>query len=391
MIRVTVLGASGLVGRVLVERLCLNESYSVRAVIHSSGNAWGLARSGMQLVMASLSSKEQLAQAIEGSTHVVNCVRPRGDAIPTTKNLLEVCSAKKVQRLVHLSSISVYGESPDPESIHENAPPNVKKRTYGWAKLQQDELIAKAHRNGLSCAILCPANITGMRSKYLMELVSALRQGHIALVDNGQRPYCSTDVVNLCSAIELALSSNEADGRRMYINDGQGHTWGDVIDGLMELADGQPAPASITEAQALEIIALQPAEEVSLQTVFKKIVGNASIRDLIQKNPTLAGIYRGLRSSSKFFPPRLRARLLGSMEGRFHVAPSGPSSPYDAKICMHQLRNVVPSTQRAQTILGYSPPLSFAQSMAMFRTWYKQAHGYGDEHWHLLHLLYPHV
>lgn len=391
MIKVTVFGASGLVGRVLVERLSLHKDFAVRAVIHSSGNAWGLARSGMELTMASLASKEQIARAVEGTTHVVNCVRPHGDAVRTTDNLLEVCRANNIQRLVHLSSIAVYGDPPAAESIHESAPPNVKKRSYGWAKLQQDRLIARAHRRGLSCVVLCPANITGMRSKYLLGILAALREGRLALVDDGRRPYCSTDVINLCAAIEAALTVSEADGRRIYINDGPGQTWRDLVDNLMELADGRPGPPSITEARARAIIARRPAGETSLPDILKAIVKDAGIRDLVRRHPALGSLYRGLRSSGALLPPRPHARLMRVLEGRFGAFSSRPPSLFDAKLCKHQLRNLVPSTERARDLLGYAPPLSFAQSMAMFRAWYRQAHGYDDPAWALLRLLYPHA
>jgi nucleoside-diphosphate-sugar epimerase len=115
--KIAVLGASGLVGATFVEHLLAQGEYDVRPIIHSSGNAWRLARWGMDLTSVDVLSPDSVRQALAGVTHVVNCTAGTTDVlVKGLKNILASCHACRIQRLVHLSSVLVYGERPAPES-----------------------------------------------------------------------------------------------------------------------------------------------------------------------------------------------------------------------------------------------------------------------------------
>ena len=162
MKRVAVVGASGLVGATLVESLLRRGRTEVRPLIHSSGNAWRLARRGIELRPVSLLDPKGLADALRDCTHIVNCSRGGDDVmLQGLKNLLEIAKAMGTARFVHLSSVAVYGDPPPPESVREDAPARPKKETYGAIKLAQDEMVRKAAGAGLPAVVLCPPNISG--------------------------------------------------------------------------------------------------------------------------------------------------------------------------------------------------------------------------------------
>ncbi len=96
---------------------------------------------------------------------------------------------------------------------------------YGPIKLRQDEIVARAHADGLSCAVLCPPNISGVYSPFVCSVLEDMRRGSLALVEDGGMPINVVDVDNLCHAIELALTADQVDGRRIFVTDGDGITW----------------------------------------------------------------------------------------------------------------------------------------------------------------------
>ena len=71
----------------------------------------------------------------------------------------------------------------------------------------------------MNSAILCPPNISGPYSRFVLDILKDMRQGTLALVDEGKMILNVVDVNNLCHAIELALISEKIDGRRMFITD----------------------------------------------------------------------------------------------------------------------------------------------------------------------------
>ena len=225
MRRIAIIGASGLVGATIVERLLAEGHDEVVPFIHSSGNAMRLARRGIDLKMLDLLNSEQVQSELAGVTHVVNCSRGGDDVmLKGLRNLLAASKRHRVQRFVHLSSVAVYGDPPPPESVHESAPTAPARGTYGYLKLQQDEIVEKAVAEGVPSSVLCPPNISGPYSHYLVGLVQTLRTGALAVLDDGRGPCNLVDVANLSHAVELALTEGPADGKRIFITDDEDTT-----------------------------------------------------------------------------------------------------------------------------------------------------------------------
>src|SRR5262249_16240853 len=133
----------------------------------------------------------------------------------------------------HLSSVMVYGDPPATNSNVESGTTAPQHGTYGWVKLQQDQMVEKAAQQGLPCVILCPPNISGAYSSYLTSMLEALRARTLLLLDDGEGVINLVDVHNLCHAIELALDRCSNAARRMFITDGEDTTWRQVIDALL--------------------------------------------------------------------------------------------------------------------------------------------------------------
>jgi nucleoside-diphosphate-sugar epimerase len=388
MRRIAVIGASGFVGSTLVERLLAQAQDEVLPLIHSSGNAWRLARLGIDLPAVDLLVRDEIERALRGCTHVVNCALGSADAmVKGLQNLLAASQKNKVERFIHLSSVLVYGDPPAPDSVHEDAQTSPAKGTYGWIKLQQDRMVLQACRAGLPSVILCPPNISGPYSPYLVRVLDALRAGAFALLDDGKTPCNLVDVSNLAHAIGLALDRGTADGKRMFVTDDEMTTWRDVIEGLTSVAElTEPVPV-ITREELLHLHIGDNKPSLSLVQSLKHL-GSHDVRAALRKDPLWAKAEQALRQTVTRLGKVVTEQLRWSVAGPLPIPKVHRGPQYNVPLCMQQLRGVRHACDLAKQALGYTPLYTFAASMRAFCAWYRSHHGMNTGSWDLLKQLY---
>src|SRR3954469_20234652 len=167
--KVAIVGASGFAGYAVYEYLVAN-GMDVLPLVGSTGNSWRLLSRGITPQVVNVLDSRKLAHALRGCSHIVNCLRGEQDVmLRGTRNLVNEALRLRVTRFVHLSSVAVYGDPPTPDAALESAQPSVEKGTYGWIKLRQDEIVKKGADRGLSSIVLCPPNIVGPGSYFLLD------------------------------------------------------------------------------------------------------------------------------------------------------------------------------------------------------------------------------
>ena len=387
--RVAVVGASGFVGSTLVERLSGRDGIEVVPLIHSTGNAWRLTRRAIPLEVVDLLDAAQIANAIRGCTHVVNCSRGGEEVMLTgLRNLLAESRKSKVRGFVHLSSVAVYGDPPAAGSESEQAPTEPSKGSYGWIKLEQDQAVKAAAGAGLPGILLCPPNIGGPYSVYLSEIVAAIGSGELALIDSGATVCNLVDVENLCHAIELSLDRCSSDAPRLFVTDGEDITWGGVVEQLQPLFGSPPPLPSIDRDGLRRMAASVPAKPASLSRSLLHLV-SSDVREALRRDPVWARIDTALRRSAAALGPIVEDRLRMTVEGPMKVAKVRFGPRINVRLSAQQLRGIRHSCARAQSVIGYRPIHSFAGSMSAFRKWYRASAGMDNEpEWNLLRLLY---
>lgn len=390
--RIVILGASGFVGTTLTERLLNKPDLEVVPVIHTAGSAWRLARHNRPLVQVDVSDVKALRTALHGATHVVNCTRgPRSVMIDGLRHILKACSEEGVGRFVHLSSVMVYGDPPHLESRHESAPANPLPgaESYGMIKLEQDRMVQAAAAADLPSVVLCPPNISGPFSEYVVGIVNGLRKGSFALVDEGEGPCNLVDVRNLCHAIELALDAGGAalDGARMFVTDGERVSWKALVAELLELA-GVEDVRHIERAELLRLTGRgTPKKAPSVLASLRHLV-SSDVRASMRKDPLLAKADHAVRSAVTKLGRRFETNLRLGIEGTAPVSRPDPYATLTVGLCAQQLREVRHLNERAAQVLGFEAPVTFKQSMADFRAWYRKMHGMDTEFWPIASYLY---
>lgn len=172
--RILITGAAGLLGRALLDRLRASGE-SVRVLVRRQSP--DLERlPGVQVVYGDLGDPEAVDRAVAGVKlvyHVGATLRGRGWAdfeagtVHGTSNVVESCLKHQVERLVHVSSVTVLDYAgPSPHAVvDETAPlePYPQKRgSYTRAKLLAERLVVDAsHQRGLQAVIVRPGQIFG--------------------------------------------------------------------------------------------------------------------------------------------------------------------------------------------------------------------------------------
>jgi nucleoside-diphosphate-sugar epimerase len=316
---VAVLGASGFVGGAFVERMLRTPNTKVVPFIHSSGNAAGLARRGLELKMVDLLSPVSVSEALRGCSTVVNCSRGGKEVLTKGfQHLLDASIAAGVKRFVHVSSVAAYGDTP-PGEIREDQHPAPAPNGYGAGKLQQDEAVLAAVKRGLPAVVVCPPNISGPNSPFLLDIVNNLRSGQFGLVDDGL-PACElVDVDNLAYAMQLALNPEvPADGHRIFVTDQSAASWGDVIVHLSPLAE-QPPRYLLGRDEASALAAPPPVPRASLGKLVRHLM-SSDVREALRKDPLIA-------DAEMWGKWAVRAAAPGSLQRRLRRVADGDSQP----------------------------------------------------------------
>jgi nucleoside-diphosphate-sugar epimerase len=118
---ILVTGATGFIGGRLVETLCKQHGCRVRALVHNFTNAPRLARFPVEMVPGDVSDEGTVTKAAQGCDIIVhaamgtsrNAMARRQATVQGTESVLRAGLTAGVSRVVHLSTISVYGMIPN--------------------------------------------------------------------------------------------------------------------------------------------------------------------------------------------------------------------------------------------------------------------------------------
>ena len=318
--RIVVFGASGFVGSALCERLVYEGTRDFRACIHSTGNCWRLTRFPLPLEIIDICDAEAVAGVMGGCSVVVNCTR--GDSKVMSQGLrtmLRVARDSHVRKFIHLSSMAIYGDNPAPDTVTEEARTGGPWLTeYGKTKLAQDDLVLKAHKAGLPCYILCPGNIGGPYSEYILGLAMRLSTGPFGLVDQGRNPTNIVHIDNLVQAIICAIDSDTGAGQRYFVNDPEPVSWFDFCTALAKQIECEPSFLDVPyEAVLAELGAKHGPRGVHEHF---RIALSGEFRNAVSVLPVLGWANAVARDTFDRLPRSLQTSIRTRAQSTFHIS-----------------------------------------------------------------------
>ena len=190
---VAVTGATGYVGRALVERLRA-AGVAVRAIVR---NPQAALPEGVERAVADLTRPTGLDALLRGADVVVHCAaeqrsssraRHRLVNVAGTRAVTEAAALAGVRRLVHLSSVAVYPRRDGGPAVTPDEPleafPELRD-AYAWSKIGAERWVAFARRAGLDAVTLRLGIVYGRERDFVARVWRRL-VGPIVLVAGSQ-------------------------------------------------------------------------------------------------------------------------------------------------------------------------------------------------------------
>jgi 2-alkyl-3-oxoalkanoate reductase len=350
--KIAVIGASGFVGLRLIEHLHLTGRAEVVPVVHAYRSLAVLARFALPWRVTDPSNPIALSEALQGCDYVVHAAL--GDAsqiVNMAEALYPAAELAGVKRIVALSSASVHGLTPAP-GTDETTPILVNQKTeYNAAKAKAEGILDHARRRGkVELVQLRPSIIHGPRSKLVADIAEQLTSGTAYLVNQGHGICNAISVDNLIEAIWRSLTKPEADKNTFLVNDREIVTW-------------QEFYAAIAAAVGVDMTGVHHVTAPDFRpSASEKLARIAAAKPVMATLPLVPARVKRLAKA---------AAAAWSTPG----APSGwtlperPRPRLTEEICQLQSCQWRYPTVKAEQVLGFTPSLSFLDSMRRTAAW----------------------
>jgi nucleoside-diphosphate-sugar epimerase len=357
MIKLAVLGANGFIGTRIIEMLALSQGMEVRPIVRDYPSLARALRFDLDARVADAFDQEALEIAFQRCDVAIHAVA--GDIRTILGTLAPVYYAAQkagVQRLIYLSSGSVHGQAPQPGTDEGSALSDKQILPYNNAKVRAERALMKLRRqSAVEVVILRPGIVFGPRSSWVINFADALLTGRAALLNSGEGICNSIYVDNLVHAIYLAATQPAIDREVFLLGDQECVTWADLYH-------------PIAEALGYELSGL-PKGIISNRQDPEQTLSWFERLEPIRVSKQVQGLLSIVPHKFRVAAYRAYETILEPHED----ASAGP--PEDGQPVISHEMAMLYSCQyklphsKATQILGYQPPVSFAEGIRRTVAW----------------------
>jgi nucleoside-diphosphate-sugar epimerase len=344
---ILVTGAGGFIGGRMVEIMHALGSGNVRAAMRRWATGARIGRLPVEIIRCDIRDAAQLREALSGVTHVVHCaVGELSSTVDGTRALLQAAGEAGVRRLVHLSTVDVYG-MPEGE-VDESHALTTTGRAYGDSKIEAERACQDAARDGLPVTILRPTLVHGPFSATWTVAYAQRLQSRPWLVPaaDSQGTCNLLYVDDLVAAVLAALDADTPPGEAFNINGPERPTWNEYFHALND-ALGLPPLVAVSparaRAKASAVLPLRKAAKFLVTRFNRQIMG-------IAQSSRLA-----------------RSAMVGA-EGLIRT------TPVPSEFAVYS-RRVSFSAAKAERVLGFRPRCTMSDALPLTAAWLRH-HGF---------------
>lgn len=249
MKKVLVTGATGFLGKYLIEDL-LNNDYEVIAQGRKENVLNNIKEKyNVEILKCSLDEIKDVELNVDYVIHAAALSTVWGkwedfynSNVVGTENVINFCKKNNVERLVYVSSPSVYSAKHDRLNIkEEDFDKNNKLNFYIKSKIIAENLINNIEDDKLEKVIIRPRGLFGIGDTSIIpRLINANRKIGIPLFNDGKNIVDITCVENVALALRLAIESKNAVGNTYNITNGEPREFKNILEELFEQINEPP-------------------------------------------------------------------------------------------------------------------------------------------------------
>ncbi len=224
---VLVTGATGFIGRHLIERLT-HEEGRIRALVLPEEEASALEPLGIEIVRGDIRNYESVQRAAANCQLIFHLAAvtessrlPRTTLeevnIQGTAHVARAAQSVGVRRLVFCSSGALYGRDIKNRAITEETIPTPDS-VYGRSKLQAERILFSHHqRDGLSVVVARTSAVFGPGAMSWLNLFRIIASGRFRLIGAGDGYHHVADVADIIEGLALCGSVAGLEGRTFIL------------------------------------------------------------------------------------------------------------------------------------------------------------------------------
>jgi nucleoside-diphosphate-sugar epimerase len=240
--RILITGGTGFIGSQLALHAArTGHSVTVASPIRNETERFRcdlLNRAGITLVDAALDDTARLRDAIAGHAAIIHLAAAQHEAeapeshfrkvnVEGTRTLLTLAVHEGVKRVVHGSTIGVYGNGR--QGVLDELSPLAPDNPYGRTKAE-GELVVREFANRLEVAIVRISETYGPADLRLLKLFRAIERGRYVTLGSGLNERQLIYVEDLCRALLAAAQAPAAVGQTMILAGGERLTTNAMVD-----------------------------------------------------------------------------------------------------------------------------------------------------------------
>jgi nucleoside-diphosphate-sugar epimerase len=285
--QVVVFGAGGAVGRAIVGVLHGNPNLNAIAGLRRAPES----PMEMEVRVADATDPESLVKALRGCTLLVNAMGGPTDALAA--NTAALCAAARrtdVRRLVHISSMAVYGGHAV-GLVTESTSQGTKPTRYEAAKIKSEAAIRDHMGAGQEAVILRPGLVFGPGStQWAHRFARLLKQHRLGDLGANGDGFCNlTHEADLGAGVAAALLTPEAGGAAINLATATPPTWNEFFVLFARALGAVPVRRLTQRRLALEARLVAPALEVARRVASRAAIGTGRLPDAI--SPSLTRLF----------------------------------------------------------------------------------------------------